>query len=137
MDVKEADMSGGVIIIIMIVSLVTGYLCNKSFNDINGEDGFLVLPGIVQAVFLLILLLNIPNPNVTTWFIVGVIGTILSYIVAIILCYRSADENGAINVSEYVKAIVAQVLLPLGSAILIIVIIVLLVNRKNNRRNRR
>lgn len=137
MDVKEENMSGAVIIVIMVVSLVVGYFCNKSFNDINGEDGFLVLPGIVQAVFLLILLINIPNPDVTTWFIVGIIGTLLSYAVAIALCYRSADENGAIDVSDYAKAIAAQVLLPLGSTILIIVIIVLLTNRKNKRSNRR
>lgn len=39
-------MSGLVIIIIMIIALVAGYICNNSFKSISGEDGFQTIPGI-------------------------------------------------------------------------------------------
>lgn len=136
MDVMEVQMSGGLILIVMLVSLIVGYLCNKSFNEINGEDAFQVWPGIIQALFTVMLLLNIPNPDLNKWFIVGLIGTIVSYVVAIILCYKAADENGAIDISDYAKAIASQILLPLGTAILFIVVVLLLISRKQKTKRK-
>ncbi len=129
-------MSGLVILIIMVVALVVGYLCNNSFKKINGEDGFLILPGVIQTICLIVTFLNIPNPDITGWFIGGLVCTIISYIVAIIMCYKAADENGAFEVSEYVRAILAQILIPLSAALLIIFVLAILISRKERKKRR-
>lgn len=134
MDVEEVQMSGEQIIIVMLVSLFVGYICNNSFKSLSGEDAFQVVPGIIQAIFTVILIVNIPVPDDAKWFTIGLVGTIISYIVAIFLCYKSADENGAIDVSDYIKAILSQVLLPLGAAITIVLIVVMLASRNKRRR---
>jgi hypothetical protein len=131
------DYSVIIILAIMVVSLLIGYLCNKSYKASFGEDGFLLLPGILQVIFLVITLLTIPDSHITDWFIFGVVGTVLSYVIAIVCCYKKVTKNRGYDLSDCVKAIMAQVLLPIGSAILIILILAMFFSPKKKRRRRR
>lgn len=130
-------MSGLVIIIIMIIALVAGYICNNSFKSISGEDGFQTIPGIFQIFFLVITLLNIPNPDITRWFIVGLVGTIVSYAIAIIICYKMAEENGALGMTAYIMAIMSQILIPISAALVVVMILAFWASQKDRKRKHR
>ena len=71
------------------------------------------------------MLITWPNPDITGWFVAWTVLVIMSYIVGIIACKQHAEAQHAAQ-SDVWLAIIAQILLPLGVAIVVIIIIAMM-----------
>lgn len=110
------------VMIIMVASLIAGYVLNKSFDEKYGSSalqlGYLVL----QTVCLCIAIFSINGP----WWliIIGFASTIFSY-----YCGLTACKNFAVMIEaeegDIKKAVAAQALIPLGAALTVVLIVAL------------
>ena len=126
-------MTGAVIIGVMIASIGVGAYLNKSFEEEYGVQAILLVPCILQCVALAVLFLNWPNPDVTLWCAFGIVGVILTYSGAFILCKKKAIDVGA-SESGMIKAIAAQFLMPIGVGLLVIVVVVVITLMTSKRK---
>ena len=79
----------------------------------------------IQAFFILCTLITWPNPDVTVWFVIWCILTIISYIIAFIVCKQHAEQQKAARL-DVNKAIAAQMILPIGTAIVVLLVIAMI-----------
>ncbi len=115
-------MSGIWILIIMIGACAIGYFLNSSYENIYHEPAINWGMLAIQAFFILCALITWPNPDVTVWFVIWCILTIISYIIAFIVCKQHAKQQNAAR-PDVNKAIAAQMILPIGTAIVVLLII--------------
>ncbi|ADL36512.1 hypothetical protein bpr_IV148 (plasmid) [Butyrivibrio proteoclasticus B316] len=115
-------MAGFIILVIMIGSSAVGYYFNRSYEDKYGEPAINWAAFVLQALFILCALFTWPNPDVSFWFIVWCLLSLISYVVAVIACKQHAEQQGALR-EDIKKAIAAQILLPVGTAIVILLAI--------------
>lgn len=118
-------MSGGAIIAITILSCMAGYLINSSYQNKYNEPAVNWAAFAFQAFSVMGMLITWPNPDITGWFIAWTMLAIMSYIVGIIACKQHAEAQHAAQ-SDVWLAIIAQILLPLGVAIVVIIIIAMM-----------
>ena len=115
-------MSGVVIIAVTIISCVAGYVINANYERKYQEPAIIWPAFAVQAFFVLCMLLTWPNPEPTTWFIIWLILSLVSYVIAFIMCKSHAESQHAAS-SDIWLAIIAQMILPLGVALVAIILI--------------
>ena len=127
-------MTGAVIIGVMIASIAIGAYLNKSFEEEYGVQAILLVPCLLHCVALAVLFLNWPNPDVTLWCAFGIVGVILTYSGAFILCKKKAIDVGA-SESDMIKAIASQFLMPIGVVLLVIVVIALMTSKRRKTNN--
>ncbi len=118
-------MSGALILIIMVASCAIGYLLNSSYENTYREPAVNWPVFALQAFFLLCALLTWPKPDVTGWFIAWCILTVIAYIIAFIACRQHSVGQNATKQDIY-KALAAQMILPIGTAIVLILIIAMI-----------
>lgn len=115
-------MSGGVIIAITIISCVTGYLINLSYENKYQEPAVIWPAFAAQALCVAGMLLTWPNPEPTGWFFMWFVLVIVSYTISFVVCKSHAESQNAVKADVWL-AIISQFILPLGVALVIIIII--------------
>jgi hypothetical protein len=130
---RRIRMEGLFLIIIMIMALTLGICFNNSFEKEFFVPAIQTVPCILQCIAMISMLVNIPNPDVTGWFILGVVLVVVTYVIAFIACKNNAENVGAEG-GALIKAIVAQLILPIGVALLIFVVIAMLCNRNKKKK---
>ncbi len=115
-------MSGAVIIAITVVSCIVGYLINANYQGKYREPAVVWPAFVAQAFLVTCILLTWPNPEPTTWFFIWMVLTVVSYVIAIVVCKSHAESQHATKADVYL-AILAQIILPLGVALVVIIII--------------
>ncbi len=115
-------MSGAVIIAITIVSCIIGYVLNVNYGGKYHESAVVWPAFVAQAFLVMCMLLTWPNPEPTTWFFIWTVLTVVSYVIAIVACKSHAESQHATKADVYL-AILSQIILPLGVALVIIIII--------------
>ena len=110
------------IIVIIIVSAVTGFLLNAMYENKYATPAINWAMFAIQCVFLIFDFFTWPNPDVTGWFVLWMICTVISFILALLVCRSQAVETGANN-ADIIKAMIAQMILPFGVALVIFIAI--------------
>ena len=114
-------MSGGVLIAVTIIATVVGYLLNLSYQNKYNEPAIVWVPFGMQALFVALMLLTWPNYEPSCWFIAWTILAIISYVIGFITCKAHAKLQSA-NSTDMWLAVAAQLILPLGVALVIVII---------------
>lgn len=115
-------MSGAVIIVVTILSCIIGYVINVNYEGKYREPAVIWAAFVAQAFFVLCMLFTWQNPEPTTWFIIWLILSVVSYVIAFIMCRSHAKSQHAVS-SDVWLAIIAQMILPLGVALVAIIFI--------------
>lgn len=122
-------LSVAIIVIFMIAACIAGIVFYWMY-DAEYHTSPVYFPAFAfQSAFLLLTVVFIPNPDVKIWFIVGIIGTIASYIWGIWKCRQNAIGTGL--------AIATQILLPIGTVFLILFFLTLISGGSNKKKKRR
>jgi hypothetical protein len=90
---------------------------------------------IIQSMFMFLALLTLPNQDVSGWFVLWMVLLIVSYIVAIVVCKQQCESCGSIK-KDTTIAILAQIVIPLGAALLVIILIVLVMSGSGKKRRK-
>jgi DMSO/TMAO reductase YedYZ heme-binding membrane subunit len=80
-------------------------------------------------------LINLPNGDVSGWFILGVFLVVVTYVIAFIFCKRNVEKVGAEG-RDVIKAVAAQFLIPIGVVLFIFLIIAMLCSSNNKKKKR-
>ena len=110
------------IVIITILSTVIGLVLNAIYDNKYASPAIHWGGFAVQCVFMFLALLTLPNPDVTGWFLLWVVCALVAYTIGIVLCRQQAILAGA-EKGDVIKAIIAQVVLPFGVAIVAIIVV--------------
>ncbi len=122
----------GVVIVVTLVSSVIGICLNTSYQNKYYESAIVITPFIAQCVFLVLTAFTIPDPDVTKWFILWCTLALISFIFGIISCINQAQTNGA-EKPDIIKAIIAQIVLPFGVALIVLIIVALIVSKSGGK----
>ncbi len=129
-------MDGAVIIVITILACIFGYAVNKSNEDKYGTPAVNWAMIVIQCVFMLGALLTFPNPDVTWWFILWCVLSAIAYVMAMVAC-RHECVNVCATKTDTVLAIMAQLILPLGFALLIIIALAIILGGTGKKKKKR
>ena len=128
-------MAGAVIITASIISCLYGYFANNYFEGKYSTPAVNIGMIVIQSVFMLLAMLTLPNPDVTGWFVLWTVLLTISYLVAIVVCKQQCESCGAIK-KDTIIALLAQILIPLGVALLIIILIVLVMGGSGKKKRK-
>ena len=123
------------IIVITIISTVAGMVLNSIYSNKYNASAIHWGGFAAQCVFVALALLTLPNPDVSGWFILWVVCTIVAYTVALTVCRIQALNAGA-GQTDLVIAMAAQAILPLGVALIVVILIafVIMATGSNKRK---
>lgn len=122
---KVKIMTGFILIMITILSTVVGIVLNKQFERNYYEQAIDVPWCVLQSIFLFCALMTVPNPDVTGWFILWCVVTVIAYGCGLSTCKQHAIAIEA-KPEDVKKAMFAQFILPIGAALVLIIIVVLI-----------
>ncbi len=118
-------MAGFIIIVVTILSTVTGITLNKQFEGDYYEAAIDVPWCVLQSIFLFCALMTVPNPDVTGWFVFWCVGTVIFYMCGLSSCKKHAIAVGA-KPEDITKAMFAQFVLPIGAALVLVIIVAII-----------
>lgn len=55
----------------------------------------------------------------------------------ILICYKMAEENGALGMTAYIMAIMSQILIPIRAALVVVMILAFWASKKDRKRKHR
>ena len=129
-------MSGGFIIGITLICCASGYYLNHAYSDKYGESAIQWEPFALQFICVSGALLTFSEIEVSGWFILWSIGSVISYAIGLSMCREHAIKQNA-GQNDIICAMIAQALLPLGSALLFIIIIAMFFVNTNNKKRKK
>ena len=129
-------MNGIMMIIISIVCCIFGYYINREYEDKYHEPairwGFFAL----QFIFVSGVLIEPPRNGFSGWPLFWLIGAIVTYVIALWFSKKHAENQNA-EKTDVIYAMIAQAILPFGSAAVVLVILALVFSLGENRDNRK
>lgn len=123
------------IIIITIISTVVGLVLNSIYSNKYNVSAIHWGAFAAQCVFMALALLSLPNPDISGWFILWVVCSVIAYTIALVVCRVQAIGAGA-GQTDIVIAMLAQAVLPLGVALIIVILIALVLLAMGNNKKK-
>ena len=129
-------MNGIMMIIISIVCCIFGYYLNREYEDKYHEPaiqwGFFAL----QFIFVSGVLIESPRNGFSGWPLFWFIGAVVTYVMGLWFCKKHAENQNA-ETADVMYAMLAQAILPLGSALVVLVILALVFSLGENKGNKK
>lgn len=117
-------MVGFITFIITIISGIIGIIFNRQFQNKYFESALDLGWCIVQSILVFCVLITMPNPDITGWFILWCLVTVISYMIGLSSCRQRAILVDA-EIRDIKKIMAAQFLLPIGAALILVIILFL------------
>ena len=129
-------MDGSLIIGLTLTFCAVGYYLNHAYTEKYGEAAIQWEPFALQFICVSGALLTFSEIKISGWFILWSIGCVVSYAIGLSTCREHAIKQNA-EQNDIMYAMIAQALLPLGSALLLIIIIAMFFINTNNKKRKK
>jgi hypothetical protein len=101
-----------------------GVSLNRAYKKKYDEPATLFLPSLLQCVAIIGMLFNLPGDNaeLSSELILAIVGVLVSHALGLWMCAKHAAGQGAER-SYMIRALIAQLILPMSSTILLLMIL--------------